>query len=86
MLPFVEEQKEGYIIRVFDPNTPSAEFVWHRDREDRWIEPIGENDWQFQYDNETPIPLAKLFIKAGTYHRVIKGTSVLTLKIIKQNG
>ena len=86
MLPFTEELQEGYYVRTFDSKTPVDEFVWHRDQEDRWIEPIGETDWRFQYDNEVPIPLQKLFIKAGTYHRVIRGTGTLTLKIIKQNG
>ena len=84
--PYSEKKENGYTIREFSHDTPSFEFVWHRDQEDRWIEPIGETDWRFQYDNEVPIPLQKLFIEAGTYHRVIRGTGELTLKIIKQNG
>ena len=79
--PYIEELKDGYIIREFSDNTPSMEFVWHRDRNDRVIEPLHETDWKFQLDNEVPIELNRIFIKAGTYHRLIKGTGNLTLKI-----
>ena len=79
--PYIEELKDGYIIREFSDETPSMEFVWHRDRNDRLIEPLHETDWKFQLDNEVPIELNRIFIKAGTYHRLIKGTGKLKLKI-----
>ena len=79
--PYIEELKDGFIIREFSDNTPSMEFVWHRDLKDRIIEPLHETDWKFQLDNEVPIELNRIFIKAGTYHRLIKGTGNLTLKI-----
>lgn len=79
--PYTEQIKDGYIIREFPDKTPSMEFVWHRDRNDRVIEPLHETDWKFQLDNEVPIELNRIFIKAGTYHRLIKGTGKLKLKI-----
>ena len=83
MRPYVEEKKDGYIIREFSQNTPSFEFVWHRDKEDRIVETTHDTDWQFQLDNEIPQRLTKnkLFIPKETYHRIIKGTGDLVVKI-----
>ena len=79
--PYTEQIKDGYIIREFSDKTPSMEFVWHRDKNDRVIVPLHKTDWKFQLDNEVPIELNRIFIKAGTYHRLIKGTGKLKLKI-----
>ena len=38
-------------IREFDPSRDDAEFVWHRDKEDREIEVLEGEGWQFQYEN-----------------------------------
>ena len=58
--------------------------MWHRDREDRIIESIGETDWMIQIDNELPKKIEeKVFIPMGVYHRVIKGTGDLKIKLIK---
>ena len=83
MRPYLEEKKDGYIIREFSQDTPSFEFVWHRDKEDRIVQAVHDTDWQFQLDNEFPIRLTKdkLFIPKETYHRVIKGTGDLVVKI-----
>ena len=85
MQPYKEHQEDGYIVREFSHDTPSFEFVWHRDKEDRYIEPIHDTDWEFQLDNDIPRTLQKnkLFIPKETYHRLIKGTGDLTLKIFK---
>ena len=85
MRPYIEEKKDGYILRECSHDTPSFEFVWHRDKEDRYIEPIHDTDWEFQLDNDIPRTLQKnkLFIPKETYHRLIKGTGDLTLKIYK---
>jgi hypothetical protein len=77
--PYIEEGQE----RVFTQEVTQDDLVWHKDREDRIIEPLHETDWQFQYDNEVPIELGRLFIEKGTYHRLIKGTGDLKLKLIK---
>lgn len=81
--PYIETKKESYLIREFTQNTPEDEFVWHRDREDRWIESTKQTNWQFQFDNTLPVSLHdnKLFIPKGTYHRLIKGTGDLVVKI-----
>ena len=83
MKPYTEEKKDGYIIREFSQDTPSFEFVWHRDKEDRIVQAMHDTDWLFQLDNEVPLRLSenKLFIPKETYHRVIKGTGDLVVKI-----
>ena len=42
-----------------------------------------DTDWLFQLDNEIPQQLSenKLFIPKETYHRLIKGTGDLVVKI-----
>ena len=79
--PYSELKKDGYIIREFSDKTPSFEFVWHRDKEDRTVEAMHDTDWQFQLDNQLPSPITKVFIPKETYHRVIKGTGNLKVKI-----
>ena len=85
MLPFEETKLEqNTFIREFKQDTDSGEFVWHRDREDRIVESIGETDWMVQIDNELPKSLnEKVFIPMGVYHRVIKGTGDLKIKLVK---
>ena len=81
--PYSEKQENGYIIREFLENTPSFEFVWHRDKEDRIVQATHDTNWQFQLDNDIPRTLDKnkLFIPKETYHRLIKGTGDLVVKI-----
>jgi hypothetical protein len=88
MRPYTEEIKDGYILREFLESTPSFEFVWHRDKQDRVIQATHDNDWLFQLDNESPkrIEKNKLFIPKETYHRLIKGNGNLVLKIWELNG
>lgn len=83
-LPFTETQEGEFFIRHFYPDTDSEEFKWHRDREDRIVHVLNENDWQYQEDNKLPVPLqGELYIKKGVYHRVIKGTTPLIIKLKK---
>ena len=81
--PYSQKQENGYIIREFLENTPSFEFVWHRDKEDRIVQATHDTNWQFQLDNDIPRTLDKnkLFIPKETYHRLIKGTGDLVVKI-----
>ena len=83
--PYSEEVQEGYVIREFLYDTPSMEFVWHRDKEDRIVEALHPTDWMYQIDNDIPRQLEEkqLFIPKETYHRLIKGTGDLKVKIIK---
>jgi hypothetical protein len=84
-LPFQETKLDNNVfIREFSNNTDSGDFMWHRDREDRIIESIGETDWLIQIDNELPKEInEKVFIPMGVYHRLIKGTNDLKIKLIK---
>ena len=83
--PYSEIKSDGYIIREFAHDTPSFEFVWHRDKEDRIIKALHKTDWKFQLDNQPPKVLSedKLFIPKETYHRLIKGSENLKVKVIK---
>jgi hypothetical protein len=82
-LPF-EQQKisEKEFIRLFSEDVEEEELKWHFDDEDRWIEVLESTDWLFQMDNELPKPFkGKMFIPAGAYHRVIKGSKDFKVKI-----
>jgi len=84
-LPFIEEQiGENLFIRTFKQETDSGEMHWHRDYEDRIIESIEETDWGFQLDNQLPLKISgKIYIPRGVYHRLIKGTGDLKIKLEK---
>ena len=78
--PYVEEGE----IRTFSQDVSQFELVWHRDKEDRIVTPIGQTDWKFQLDNDIPRTIEKeIFIPKETYHRLIKGTNNLKVRIQK---
>ena len=81
--PYTEFKKDSYIIREFSDKTSTFELVWHRDREDRVVEVIESNNWKFQFDNDFPQLMEgkTFFIPKNTFHRVIKGTGTLKVKI-----
>ena len=83
--PYIDlEVTDEYILRQFSENIDPIELLWHRDDEDRTIEIIGETDWSLQLDNSLPTSLQeRIFIPRHQWHRGIKGTVVLTLKIYK---
>ena len=85
ILPFQETKLiDNEFIRVFSQDTDSGEYMWHRDFEDRIIESIGETDWMIQIDNELPKQIrGQVFIPMGAYHRLIKGTEDLKIKLKK---
>ena len=85
MLPFKEEVvSDNVFIREFKQDTDSGEFMWHRDFEDRVIESISKTDWQIQLDDELPkVIQGEVFIPMGVYHRVIKGTGHLKIRLQK---
>ncbi len=86
MLPYKDiEVTDTYIIREFSENIDPIELKWHRDREDRTIEIIGETNWMLQLENKLPTSMNQpIFISKGEWHRVIKGEGTLILKINKQ--
>ena len=75
---------DEYIIREFDENIDSIELMWHRDDENRLIEALEPTDWKIQLDNELPLSMNNpIFIPRHMWHRAIKGTNKLKLKIYK---
>jgi hypothetical protein len=78
------EVTDKYTIREFGENIDPIELMWHRDDEDRLVEIVGETDWQLQLDNQLPTSMNQpIFIPRHEWHRVIKGTGNLRLKIHK---
>ena len=82
--PYQEVKTFDYIYRKFTQDVDEHELVWHRDKEDRQVEVLQPTDWQFQFDNEIPQVLKDvIFIPKQTYHRIIKGTGDLDLRILE---
>jgi len=51
--PFIQEDySTDTVLRHFDKSAPDHLYKWHADEEDRFVESLNENDWQFQFDNE----------------------------------
>jgi hypothetical protein len=84
-LPFEETQiTDDTYIREFSQESDVNEFTWHRDDEDRMIVATEPTDWKIQLENRLPQGLSStVFIERGEWHRLIKGTGKLTVKIIK---
>lgn len=83
-LPFQEiKVSDATVIRTFKQETDSEDFMWHRDLSDRHVIAISKTDWQIQLDNKLPETLSQVFIPKGEWHRIIKGTGDLTIKIIE---
>lgn len=83
--PFTQEGE----IREFHVDRDDTEYMWHRDDEDREIEVIQGEGWQFQYENCLPYHLqpGMIFnVPQGEFHRLIKGYNNLTCRVIKKNG
>ena len=85
MKPYKDlEITDSYILREFSQDIDPIELMWHRDDEDRLVEIVGETDWQVQLDNKLPTSINQpIFIPRHEWHRVIKGTGNLKLKIHK---
>jgi hypothetical protein len=85
-LPFDEKIRGMYNYRTFSSELTENELKWHFDLEDRIVVCEHETDWLIQMDNKLPIRIEKnkeYFIQEGEYHRIIKGTSDLTVKVLK---
>jgi hypothetical protein len=85
MLPYTETQIETEIVeRKFDSTVSQDELLWHRDLESRIIEPLDETDWKIQIEDELPERIrGRVFIRKEVWHRLIKGSGELVLKIVK---
>jgi hypothetical protein len=76
------EITDKYIIREFGDDIDPIELMWHRDDQDRTIEILGRNRLGNSIEDSLPTSLnSRIFIKRHEWHRVIKGTGKLTLKI-----
>ena len=84
-LPFEEKEIEyGIYVRTFSKDEDSGEFTWHRDKENRIVEALHSTDWKIQIDNELPKDLNdKVFIPKEIYHRLIKGSGDLKIRLHK---
>ena len=82
--PYLDKYVDNKIVRYFSEEVDDKELIWHRDKKTRDVEVISGDNWQLQMDNELPEDLKKgkiYRIPKMEYHRVIKGTSQLVLKI-----
>ena len=71
-------------VRLFSQEIDESELMWHRDEEDREIISILKTDWKIQLENKLPTDLnSSVKIKAGEWHRLIKGNGNLEIKIVK---
>ena len=85
MRPYKDVLIEDVVIREFDENIDPIELKWHRDSEDRLIEAVGDTNWKFVSENKLPIEMKReIFIPKGVWHRIIKGTRSVKIKIIKK--
>ena len=83
--PFEQQRLEKSVfVRTFLRSVDESELKWHWDEEDRWVEPLQPNDWQFQFDNQLPQKIDQpIFIPRGVFHRVIRGTTDLVVQVRK---
>ena len=82
--PYYELKTFDFIYRKFTQDVEEEELVWHRDRNDRQVEVVGITDWQFQFEDSIPQQLQdSIFIPKDTYHRLIKGTGNLDIRILE---
>jgi|TARA_B100001093_G_C26549551_1_gene893883 quercetin dioxygenase-like cupin family protein len=82
--PYTESYDNGLIIREFKEDVDSEELVWHRDKRTREITILEGKGWQLQLDNQLPKELKQghlYTIPEMEYHRLIKGTGKLVVKI-----
>lgn len=83
---YSDEQTGGSLLRVFDQSVDPAELQWHRDEEARTVVATSDTDWLIQLDDRLPQSLNHdVFIPKGEWHRVIKGTGSLKVKITKHS-
>lgn len=85
-IPAAQEIIGNKIIRTFSNDVHENELKWHWDEKDRNIRVLNSSDWYIQFDNDLPIKLShgkELFIKAGEWHRVIKGSTDLKVEIVE---
>ena len=87
--PFSEELvSENVYRRTFAEGVDDDELIWHRDHEQRVITVVESNGWKFQSENELPVVMCSsdvIYIRAESWHRVIKGTGKLIVEVEKRS-
>ena len=81
--------RSGKILREFSRDSNPDELHWHRDYHDRTILVVESGGWALQFDNKLPKVMNEgdiYFVKAGSWHRVIKGTDRLIVEIKEHKG
>ena len=91
LTPYTDTQLSSphKFVRHFSENIDDSECVWHRDRQDRTVRVLSGSDWRFQHDNRVPFLLSvgdTVSIRAGEFHRLIKGTGQLVLEITEHTA
>ena len=80
MKPYLDNSN----IRTFSKDVDPMDLIWHMDDEDRIITVLGKTNWQFQFEDQLPVPLDRpIFIKRHQWHRLIKGDGPLMISIYK---
>lgn len=75
---------EKLFFRAIPEDCDDSELIWHLDSRDRIITVESGENWAFQLDDMLPIYIKvgySYFIPKETYHRVIKGSGDLRIKI-----
>ena len=82
--PFEQIEKEGKLIRIFNPDVDSEELKWHQDLNDRKVTIIESGGWSFQMEDNLPNKLSnaeQIIIPKLVWHRVIRGEGNLIVEI-----
>lgn len=85
-IPYKEYKDGEFFIRSFECNIPDEELKWHFDDENRIIIPTKGTGWKIQLDENLPEDLIignEYFIPVDVYHRIIKGSEDLEIKLWK---
>lgn len=87
--PYDDQRHEDTILRTFSESVDEQELIWHRDKRTREVSVISGEGWKLQMDNQLPEEMTKgkLYrIPKMEYHRIIKGTGQLVLKIWEEKN
>ena len=85
MKPYLDIETNGNLVtRKFGAEIDPVELMWHRDDEARTVEAVNPTDWQIQLEDRLPFALDHAInINRHEWHRLIKGSGELILKITK---
>lgn len=75
--------------RIFLEAVDASDLIWHRDAHNRQVTVLEGTGWRLQVDNHLPFDLEPgqtVTIPAGVYHRLLKGPSVLRLRIVESGS